>query len=292
MRDYVIGVRAVDGDGTEFAGGGRVVKNAAGYDLCRLLTGSLGTLAVITQVTLMVKPTADTSAMMACDVADFDTAERLLAGLVQTETLPTAIELLVGPAWQDDSSLGPMAAGSVGRLLVAFEGTAPEVDWMVDSLGSQWRQCGIAAPVTIPVGRVDAMVGRLTDFPVAASQDNGSASLVVQISVLPSATVATVQRLLEVAPGCSLQVHAGNGVIRGRFSREPNTVAAMLREELRPLVVAAGGTMAVLSYPRDVELNIETVWGPPGDGATVMRAIKDRFDPNHILNPGRFIYGS
>ncbi|MCA9156305.1 MAG: FAD-binding oxidoreductase, partial [Planctomycetales bacterium] len=56
VRDFVIGIGAVDGRGRAFKGGGRVVKNVAGYDFCKLLTGSLGTLAVITQVTLKVRP--------------------------------------------------------------------------------------------------------------------------------------------------------------------------------------------------------------------------------------------
>ena len=56
LRDYVIGIHAVDGRGMPFKGGGRVVKNVAGYDFCKLLTGSLGTLGVITQITLKIKP--------------------------------------------------------------------------------------------------------------------------------------------------------------------------------------------------------------------------------------------
>src|SRR4029079_12976461 len=62
IRDYVIGIHAVDGRGVAFKGGGRVVKNVAGYDFCKLLTGSLGTLGVITQVALKVKPQSESSA--------------------------------------------------------------------------------------------------------------------------------------------------------------------------------------------------------------------------------------
>ena len=118
------------------------MKNAAGYDLCRLLTGSLGTLAVITQVTLMVKPMPETAAVMACDVGDFDAAERLLAAMVRTETLPVAVEMLAGPAWRDDPALGPMADGAVGRLVVGFEGSAPK-----------WTGCSIARRRVAPVRR-------------------------------------------------------------------------------------------------------------------------------------------
>ena len=63
VRDYLIGVAAVDGHGTRFRGGGRVVKNVAGYDLCKLLTGSLGTLAILTEVTLKVKPIPEKTAL-------------------------------------------------------------------------------------------------------------------------------------------------------------------------------------------------------------------------------------
>src|SRR4029078_4080191 len=66
VRDYVIGCSAVDGRGMPFKGGGRVVKNVAGYDFCKLLTGSLGTLGVITQVTFKIKPLPERSAIVGC----------------------------------------------------------------------------------------------------------------------------------------------------------------------------------------------------------------------------------
>ncbi len=77
IRDYVIGISAVDGRGVAFKAGGRVVKNVAGYDFCKLLAGSLGTLAVITQVTLKTKPRPEASAFVTCDVRDYTQAEAL-----------------------------------------------------------------------------------------------------------------------------------------------------------------------------------------------------------------------
>src|SRR6185369_14097741 len=70
VRDYVIGISAVDGRGQPFKGGGRVVKNVAGYDFCKLLTGSLGTLGIITQLSLKVKPRTECTAAIQCDCAD------------------------------------------------------------------------------------------------------------------------------------------------------------------------------------------------------------------------------
>src|SRR6185503_9080468 len=88
IRDYVIGIHAVDGRGTPFKGGGRVVKNVAGYDFCKLLTGSLGTLAVVTQLALKVKPRSEYSTTILCESADLSVADNVLNALANLETPP------------------------------------------------------------------------------------------------------------------------------------------------------------------------------------------------------------
>jgi len=280
IRDYVIGLRAVDGLGEAFSGGGRVVKNAAGYNLCRLMVGSLGTLGVITEVTLMVRPLTETSALVACDPPDFDTAERLLAGLVHTKTLPTAVELVAGPQRNDAPGLEPMSGSSPARLIVGFEASGPEVQWMIQQLQDEWREIGVAQTVTIADDQCGPMRDWLTEFPPQ-----------VQINVLPGATVETIGRLRRLDPGCSIQAHAGNGAIGVSFSpRSGEEFVALLREKLRPIVTSAAGRMVVASYPPDAELTRRDVWGPPGEASPVMQALKDRFDPQGILNAGRFVY--
>lgn len=280
IRDYVIGLRAVDGLGTVFSGGGRVVKNAAGYNLCRLLVGSLGTLGVITQVTLMVRPVPETSALVACELPELEAAERLLAGLVHTKTLPVAIELLAGSTSQHSPAMGPLLRSSAARLMVGFEGSRPEVDWMVRQLEDEWRQQGVLSLTTTRDAEAGPLWDWLTEFPAQ-----------VQISVRPGATAKTVGRLVDLDPGVAIQAHAGDGVIRvGLPPPMLDRLGELLRSRLRPAVTAAPGRMVVLSCPDGVELTRQDVWGPPGDGATAMQAIKDRFDPKGLLNPGRFSY--
>jgi len=290
MRDYCIGLRAVDGRGTAFSAGGRVVKNAAGYNICRLLTGSLGTLGVITQVTLMVKPMPETSALTACEVADFDAAERLLAELVRSQTLPAAVELVLGPAWQDDPVLRAGLGRSVGRVVVGFEGTRAEVDWMVERLDEEWRGLGISSPVAIRGTQAGRLWDRLTDSPVDRAAPDGSTPVVVEVRVLPGAVVDMVGLAVQLDPGCSIHAHAGDGIVRVRFSLEPKDAAAAVDDRLRPAVAALGGSVVVVSCPQDSRFDRLMIWDPAAQGADVMQAIKRQFDPKGILNPGRFIF--
>jgi glycolate dehydrogenase FAD-binding subunit len=289
IRDYVIGLSAVDGLGRPFSGGGRVVKNAAGYDLCRLLTGSLGTLGVITQVTLTVKPMPETSAMVACEVADLGVAEELLSQLVHTPTLPAAVELLVGPAWEKDFATSPMSASAIGRLLVAFEGDRADVDWMVGRLVDDWRASGGSKSEVIEKKRVGIQWKRLTEFAGESFVDSASA-VVVQIRVLPGSLTDCVRLLLEIDPECSVQAHAGDGIVVARFSLPPEQLADPLAKQVRPYLVGAGGTMVVLSCPGQCGWDREMIWGPPSAAMKVMRAIRNQFDPKGILNRDRYVF--
>ena len=108
IRDYVIGIHAVDGRGVAFKGGGRVVKNVAGYDFCKLLTGSLGTLGVITQLAFKVKPQPECAAAIAGRLQRSRSRRKCVDRLRCLKRQPMAIDLLVGNAWV--SSSGESAA--------------------------------------------------------------------------------------------------------------------------------------------------------------------------------------
>ena len=201
VRDYVIGIAAVDGRGTPFKGGGRVVKNVAGYDFCKLLTGSLGTIGVITQVTLKVKPLpqAQRAGLLAGSTDESRMPNGCWRALVASKVTPAAIELLVGPAWNDDPALEPLGGGEFGHLVVALEGTAVEVGWMLEALASEWRELGAAAQ-TIAAEQDDALWSRLREFPTglplplgeglpAVSLPNGgkgASPLVVKLQRVPA----------------------------------------------------------------------------------------------------------
>jgi glycolate oxidase FAD binding subunit len=301
MRDFVLGFYAVDGQGTVFSGGGRALKNAAGYNMGRLMAGSLGTLGIITQLTLRVRPIPETSALTACDPPDLETADKLLADLVQSPIRPAAVELALGPLRQDNPLLAPASKGGAARLFVGLEGTAVDVQWMLDALRDMWQAAGVGSPMTVTSAWAESLWDWLSDFPAQ-----------VQIAVRPGALTKMIGAIVSLDPNCTIQAHAGNGILRAVFSDSkqnegphPNPLPKgegtdemetqapfiiLLRHRLRPLVEAAGGKLSVLKNPPDSGLTCRDVWGPKGDAFAVMQSLKDRFDPAGILNPGRYIF--
>jgi glycolate oxidase FAD binding subunit len=285
MRDYVIGMTAVDIRGVPFKAGGRVVKNVAGYDFCKLLTGSLGTLGVISQITLKTRPIPERSVLLTCELPNLDLAERMLAAIIGSRITPSAVELLTGPMWREHPSLGMLTAGSVGRLVVALEGTAPEVDWMLTQLTAEWRELGVATAHVISGDAAAKLWETLNEF-----SGFPDAPLVLKGSVLPSRVTDFLAKVQEVDPQASIQAHAGNGIVIARFEQfTPGDISSAMLARLRPAAQLCGGSAIVLSS--NVEgWTRQAWWGGAGPAAHWMQKVKHQFDPGNLLNPGRFAY--
>jgi glycolate oxidase FAD binding subunit len=264
IRDYFLGYTAVDGEGTIYRGGGRVVKNAAGYNMTRLMAGSFGTLSVLTQVTLMVRPLPEMTAVASCDPPEMETAEKLLAGLNKSQVRPVAVELA--------------CAGNGKSLSVVLEGPTAEVSWMLETLQTEWTASGIASAKMESAEAAENALRTLADF--AAD---------VRIAVWPSQTVEVIKALQEKFPACRVQSHALCGIVLLESSKG-NAENIEYYQQLRSLAESFGGKMTVVKCPEILALSREDIWGPKPDGFAVMHAIKERFDPKNILNPGRFIF--
>jgi glycolate oxidase FAD binding subunit len=284
LRDFVIGIEAVDGNGLIFHGGGRVVKNVAGYDFCKLLCGSFGTLGVITQVTLKVRPIPERIAWLACAIYDLAQAEAMLAALQQSPVTPAAIELLTGPAWQNQAALSELKLLPQSFALVALlEGTTTEVLWMKDTLRREWRDAGIVNPL-MQDGAGEPWQ-KITEF--SAHEDN---PLTVQASVVPSGVLPFVAACRRWDPDCSVLAHAGNGSVFVRFAKFPDRgLAPLVMGELQPAAAAHHGHVVILNAPPGAEVTHQSVWGGEAPLA-LMTAVKRRFDPLDLLNRGRFVY--
>lgn len=281
LRDYLIGLTAVDAGGRVFHAGGRVVKNVAGYDLCKLAVGAWGTLAVLTQVTLKVVPIPETMAWVwsTWDVAEsLDTA---LATLQTSEARPVALEVLNRKA-TEGANFGiarDMPGGSL-VLAVLVSGTAADVEWQTRKLTQELSTHKPGVEIIQDATQSANVLSVLTEFPLASSP------LSFRAHLLPSRVMEFVTLAGEA--GCAVQSHAGNGVVMGHSPDDIHSAeqAGQLVTPLREWVESQGGSLVIQRCPAEWKADLSVFGGKPSAWA-LMKNLKQSLDPHNLLCPGR-----
>ena len=284
LRDYVIGVSAVDAKGRLFSAGGRVVKNVAGYDLCKLLVGSLGTLAVITQLTLKLKPVPESTALLWATFDTFAEIDMVLDRLLTSATRPVAVEVLNPDAAKEiaaDSRRGLPTDQLV--LAIGVEGAAADVTWQLDRLTREIAPLGPDFIEVVPEAEHSQVWAALTEF-----STESDAPLTFQANLLPSATMEFCEAVTR--QGIALQAHAANGIVIGQLPDGAATVekAAAILTPLRAQARQARGNLTVLNCDNEWKPHLP-LFGDAEPSWPLMRKLKQQLDPNNLLNPGRFI---
>lgn len=275
-RDSIIGVSFVTSKGVEVKGGGRVVKNVAGYDFPKLLTGSLGTLGVITQATLKVRPKPGGSALIWLPVEDPTTLDAHLASLDASSTRPVAVEFLNPSAATIIGDVLGLRGGS-WTFVLGIEDDDASVAWQVDHFLS-----GKAGGVE--VRRNDETLplwSALTEFQA------GPALLACTATLRPS-RVAGFMAALD-RERWAVQAHAGSGVVRMRAVGEwSEDQAAEAVAAARKQAVRDSGSLVVSRCPSAWKPGLR-VWGDPRPDWALGKAVKQALDPIGLMNPGRFV---
>lgn len=203
-RDRLLALRAVRGDGVPFKSGAKVVKSVAGYDLHRLLCGSWGTLAVITEITLKVAPLPVARRAVCWRAPDWNAIEPTLAQLMQAPLQPDSIDLVLSegfPLQGEPAGGGSNLSDSHGRLpffLLEFSGSEAGAEWQV-----RWLQ---AQGFRIEPVQADALM-RLRDWLAPRKH-----KLLLKI-LMRSSEIADWMVKLSRIEGCALYAHAGSGVL-------------------------------------------------------------------------------
>jgi glycolate oxidase FAD binding subunit len=281
FRDYVIGLTAMTVDGRVFHSGGRVVKNVAGYDLCKLLVGSLGTLAVITQVTLKLRPKAESSVLVWATFDTLSAREAAVEGLLKSETRPVAIDAL-NPAAAGTLQGGSRIAvpGEEWTLVVGFEGSKRETDWQVETLRQELSAHGPKNFTALCESDADRLWKALVEFPIVA------AGTTIQANLRPSQLAAFEEHASRF--GLATVCRAGDGILIGRITdamkgaSSPLEVVTALADWTRQ----NSGSLVLLNSDVAALPSLAFRFGP-SDGTSLMRGLKATFDPAGLLNPGR-----
>jgi glycolate oxidase FAD binding subunit len=276
LRDYVIGISFVTDDGVEVKAGGRVVKNVAGYDLMKLQIGAVGTLGVVTQVTLKVKPKPETSAAVVFGCAG-ESLAAVLDLLHASKSRPVAVELLNAAAWHATGLAPPVASEWV--VAVGFEEKPATVAWQRATLLDELK----AAPVQdmTEVSDAAALWSRLTEL-----QLRPESRYIWKASVLPGKLAEVARAVPAVLP---FLVHASalNGVIwfHAPDGFGPTDHGKLPAMEQR-LAVAGQHHYVMRRCPTDQKKMLR-VWGRPTEPLNLMRTVKKTLDPDNVFNPGR-----
>ena len=287
LRDYVLGISAVNDEGHEIKAGGRVVKNVAGYDLCKLIVGSLGTLGIITQVTLKLRPLAEENALITLG-CNKDELEPVLGILYQSRTCPVCLELLNAAAARKVFSEARLPAPEAPWILiVGFESNAQAMEWQVQQLVREVKgKCTLDARLG---WTATALWQALADFP-APLAGASSSRLTFKANMLSSGTASFCTQVDAMPERPMIQAHAGNAIVVGHVATENKEHAARLTQSLRSLATPYHGSVVVQDCPPEWKKAVN-VWGPPRPDVALMREVKNKLDPRNLFNPGRFVDG-
>jgi glycolate oxidase FAD binding subunit len=293
-RDLVIGIRVVRADGQLVRAGGKVVKNVAGYDLVKLYIGALGTLGIIVDATLKLRPRPEAAGACWATFPDLDAAARAATLLAGAELGPVALVLLDRRAAEACAPEAGLPAAGAPAVLVAFEGLARTVAWERDEAARSLGAAGARGVEVLDAGGAAGALAAVRDVRRVVA----SPVAVATAGVLP----ADVGRYLAAAEGAAraagftlaAAAHAGHGLVTllldpGGAPRAAATTAAVLAE-WRAAARARGGHLVVEWAPLGVR-EACPVWDPPGPGVDLMRGLKGRLDPQGVLNPDRFVGG-
>lgn len=274
VRDLLIGISFVRADGVEARGGGKVVKNVAGFDVPKLLTGSLGTLGFITTATFRLHPLPEANATLILPSRSPAQVRRLINDIRAAALEPAALVCL---------AFGRPDAMEVGIRVEGFEaGVAEQVERLVRLAGAG----GTAVDV--------------------ADESSGAAFW----SRHESARVSGGLRIRLAAPASSVEAVAREGLAKlfaavdrpslvwypslglGFFSGEPGdaSAASVSLASSRRVFEGLGGSLTLAAAPAPVRAVVEA-WGRPPASLPLMRSLKDRLDPAGRLAPGRFVGG-
>ena len=275
-RDHFLGVKAVSGRGEIFKAGGRVVKNVTGYDICKLLAGSYGTLAVMTDVTLKVLPAPEkTRTVLAFGLDDQRANGAMIAALQSPFEVSAAAHYPVGIARA--SAVRYVAEAGVAVTALRLEGPAPSVVSRCSSLRALLASAGEIEE--LHTANSQMLWREVGDVLPLAVEPRGS---VWRISVPPSVGWSVAN---EIARGHDAKYFfdRGGGLVWLAVADAADAAGIGVRAAVK----RAHGHATLIRAPSAIRAEVSVFEPQTPELAALTGRVKDSFDPRHILNPGR-----
>jgi len=278
VRDMLLGISFVRSDGQIAKAGGRVVKNVAGYDLMKLLTGSYGTLGLLTEVTLRAYPIQEASETVVL-TGEADAIASATQTLLASALTPTAVELL------STQLVAQLSLGQGIGLMVRFQSVAPSVKEQSSRILEVGQTLGLQGTLYSDADEANLWQSLPKQIWTTPQQPG----IICKIGILPTAAVTTLTKLDTLTSGSGLGlIHAGSGL--GLLRLDAGVVKSQAIAQMRSDCEAQRGFLTLLEAPISLKQQID-VWGYNGNAMNIMRGIKQKFDPKNLLSPHRFVAG-
>jgi glycolate oxidase FAD binding subunit len=280
-RDHFLGVSAASGRGERFKSGGRVVKNVTGYDLCKLLAGSWGTLAAMTEVTVKVLPRAETTATLICfGLSDALAVKAMAAATGSSAEVSGAahVPAAVAPAL-------PPAAGNRGALTAfRLEGVPPSVAERSRTLAALLKDFG--EPQSIGEAASRALWQTIRDVAPFAAPDAAGRPL-WRVSTAPMKGPQIAAQITQACADAQVIYDWAGGLMWIMLAESDDAGAPAVRRTIR----AAGGHATLVRAPASVRASVDVFEPQDPALAALTRRVKASFDPQRVLGSGRMYAG-
>ena len=282
-RDHLLGAHGVSGFGDSFKAGGRVVKNVTGYDLCKLLAGSWGTLAVMTEVTLKVMPRPESERTLVLRGLDDIAATRAMTAALGSPFDVSGAAHVPNSAFRAaGSGLGELGDRGEAVTLLRLEGITASAVHRAAALGKLLAPFGAADVLEDDASA--AVWDSVRDVrPFAAS--GALAAWPVWRIVCPPASGGALGQALSRDTGGDVIYDWGGGLIWAALPPKPDAQAALVRQR----VDAAGGHATLLRASDEVRRNVDVFHPQPSGLAALSERVRQSFDPKGIFNRGRML---
>ena len=297
-RDLIIGTKAVFPNGDIVVSGGKTVKNVSGYDMCKLLIGSYGTLGIICEMTFKLLPLPEKEATLALSFAKLEEADGFARQVRSSQLIPSSIEILNAIAVKNMKYSISMPPNGNYLVAIGLDGVAESIDRQISEMSEMSKKHGVLEAVTLDSEKHQAFWIALRDF------YNGLIQIYPNLISLKSnflisksgEMLGSYEKITsEFGMDCAFICHSGNGILYSYILAEKN-----LRSKIESFVELIGkltseavkneGNLVVESSPLLIKKKVD-VWGQSRSDYLVVRRLKEQIDPEGILNIGRFVGG-
>ena len=283
VRDHLLGAHAVSGFGDSFKTGGKVVKNVTGYDLCKLLAGSWGTLAVMTEVTLKVMPRPEAeNTLLLRGLDDIAANQAMTKALISPFDVSAAAHVPASVLRGAVAGLDEVGSSAQAVTLLRLEGIPASVHHRASALADALKPFG-----TVQIVDDAASAGAWSSVrdvrPFAA--DGSLAAWPVWRIVCPPASGGALGQALARETGGEVIYDWGGGLIWTALPPKPDGGAAVLRQR----VTAYGGHATLIRGSEEMRRDVDVFHPQPPGLASLSERVRDSFDPKRIFNRGRLV---